>query len=185
MNGFASCPETNDTFCARVHDIFPPQVGLLRLFLAIIFFFIGQLWSLKRSCLHWIRPEGGMIQEEKYSNSFDLTDWPESCLWSEGLQHLRVESWQDGLAIRSWAQRALLCQTWTSTWMWARLWGDSIFRLSWTNYNFPCRFKPEWSVYGLVGPKNMLPTTTHQRCESNFVIGENICKGSTKKTVFF
>ena len=54
----------------------------------------------------------------------------------------------------------------------ARLWGDSIFRLSWVNYNFPCRFKQEWSVYGLVGPKNMLPTTTHQRCEDNFVIGK-------------
>ena len=137
MNGFASCPETNDTFCARVHDIFPPQVGLLGLFLAIISFFKGQLWSLKRSCLHWIRPEGGMIQKEKYSNSFDLTDWPEGCLWSEGLQHLRMESWQNGLAIRSWAQRALLCQTWTSSWMRARLWGDSIFRLSWVNHIFP------------------------------------------------
>ena len=43
---------------------------------------------------------------------------------------------------------------------------------------FPCRFKPEWSVYGLVGPKNMLPTTTHQRCESNFVLGENISNAS-------
>ena len=26
MNGFSTCPEVKDTFCARVHDIFPPQV---------------------------------------------------------------------------------------------------------------------------------------------------------------
>jgi len=25
MNGFSTCPEVKDTFCARVHDIFPPQ----------------------------------------------------------------------------------------------------------------------------------------------------------------
>jgi hypothetical protein len=25
MNGFSSCPETEGTYCARVHDIFPPQ----------------------------------------------------------------------------------------------------------------------------------------------------------------
>ena len=27
MNGFAACPDVKDTFCARVHDIFPPQVS--------------------------------------------------------------------------------------------------------------------------------------------------------------
>ena len=37
MNGFAACPDVKDTFCARVHDIFPPQVsqvflGLLKTF---------------------------------------------------------------------------------------------------------------------------------------------------------
>ena len=29
MNGFSTCPEVKDTFCARVHDIFPPQVTSL------------------------------------------------------------------------------------------------------------------------------------------------------------
>ena len=31
MNGFNTCPEVKDTFCARVHDIFPPQVISLAL----------------------------------------------------------------------------------------------------------------------------------------------------------
>ena len=39
MNGFAACPDVKDTYCARVHDIFPPQVsqvflGLLKTFFA-------------------------------------------------------------------------------------------------------------------------------------------------------
>ena len=36
MNGFSTCPEVKDTFCARVHDIFPPQVILFGLSLVFL-----------------------------------------------------------------------------------------------------------------------------------------------------
>ena len=131
MNGFSTCPEVKDTFCARVHDIFPPQV----------FSFI-LAWSPWNWCLSSrVTPEFPVelsilsldrrwIKALHQINSLILSspDRPEGCVRPQGLHNLRLELGEDGPPIRPRAQWALLCQTWTSARVRAGLWGDNNFK---------------------------------------------------------